>query len=80
MLGSVISRVSGLEDQYDNTILAGYQYLGDLTIVQQDTPQTRGSMLSSKTIILARALEPQRLHRLLPLESRSDCRRRSRPC
>jgi RHS repeat-associated protein len=38
-LGS-ISRVSAQEDQYDNTILNGYQYLGDSTIVQQDRSQS----------------------------------------
>ena len=38
-LDGTISRLTGMQDTYDGTILAGYQYLGLSTVVQEDRPQ-----------------------------------------
>ena len=38
-LDDAISRLSGMEDQYDGTVLAAYQYLGLSQMVQESRPQ-----------------------------------------
>lgn len=38
-LDGAISRLTGIQDHYDGTTLAAYQYLGLSTIVQEDRPQ-----------------------------------------